>query len=116
MAQRVTTKCVTAQENDVKREDDCSNTDAESAIKPERLPNVVTQDQNKNEREIQKVAVHILHDQRERSLAPITFAWFADRACRRVRPECLVIRASIIITGQPKTARRPQNQQGRRKN
>ena len=116
MAQRVTTKCGTAQQNDVNRQDDCANADAEPMIKPERLPNVVAQGQNENEREIQKITMHVLDDERERALAEIRFARLANGACRRVGPERFVIRASIIITGQPKTARRPQNQQRRRKN
>src|SRR5438045_1781265 len=116
MPQRMTTKSVATEQDDVNREDDCANADSESTVEPERFPNIVAQDQNENEREIQKIAMHVLHDERKRALAPITFPRFADGARRRVSPERFVIRASIIITGQPKTARRPQNQQRRRKN
>ena len=105
----MTAKSVTAEQNDVDREHDCADADAKSIIEPKRLPNVIAQDQNENEREIQKIAVHILHDERERSLAQILFARFADRARGRVRPESFVVRAAIIITGQPESARRPQN-------
>src|SRR5438067_9789412 len=116
MTQRVTTERVTAEQNDVNREDNCADADSESTVEPERLPNVVAQGQNENEREIQKIAMHVLHDERERALAKIRFARLTNGTCRRVGPERFVIRASIIITGQPKTARRPQNQQRWRKN
>ena len=68
MAERVTAKSVTAEQNDVDREDDGADADSESITEPKRLPDVVAQNQNENEREIQKIAVHILHDERERTL------------------------------------------------
>src|SRR5207302_7154631 len=105
-----TTKSITAEENDVDREDDGADTDAKSIVEPECFPNVVAQNQNEDEREIKKVTMHILHDERERALAPICVARFANGACRRVCPKRFVISASIIITGQPKSARRPKNQ------
>ncbi len=43
------------------------------------------------------------------------FARFADGAVEWVGPERLVIGAAIIITGETKTGRRPQNQKRRRK-
>ena len=43
----------------------------------------------KSEREIQEVAVHVLHDQRERALAEISLARFADCARGRIGPEPL---------------------------
>ena len=105
----MTTKCIPAEKNDVNREHDCAHADPESMVEPERFPNVVAQDQNENEREIQEIAMHVLHDERERALAEIRFARLTDSAGGRVRPESFVIRAAIVITGQPKSARRPQN-------
>ena len=57
--------------------------------------------------------MHILHDEREGTFAEIGFARFADGAGRRIGPERFVIRAAVIIAGETKTARRPQNQQRR---
>src|SRR6266567_7712082 len=102
MAQRVTTKRVTAKQDNVNCEHDRPDANSKLVVEPESFPDVVTQDQNENERKIQKIAVHVLHDQRERTLAKISFARFADRACERIRPERFVIGAAIIITGQPK--------------
>src|SRR5437764_11177660 len=113
MAERVTTKSVTAEQDDVNREHDCADADSERTaaghrlVEPERFPNVVAQDQNENEREIQKIAVHVLHDERERAFAKIRFAWLTDSAGRRIGPERFVVRTAIVITGQPKSARRP---------
>ena len=76
--------------------------------KPERFPNIVGQNQNEHERDIKKIAVHVLHDQREGTFAQIGFARLAHRACRRIGPERFVIGASIIIAGEPEAAGRPE--------
>src|SRR6266404_461791 len=122
MSQRVTTECVTTEQNDVDREHNRANANAERTPaarhidKPECFPNIIGQDQNEKKREIKKVAVNVLHDERERTFAEISFARFADRAGRRVCPKRFVISATIIITGEPKFARSPQNQKRGRKN
>ena len=109
------TESVTAEQDNINRKHDGADADAERTaaghriVEPKGFPNVVTQNQNENEREIQKIAVHILHDQRERTFTEISFARFADRARGRVGPKCFVIGAAIIITGEPKSARRPQD-------
>ena len=80
--------------------------------KPNCLPNVVAQESIiKDQREIKKIAMDVLHDEREGTLAQIGLARLAHRAGRRVGPERFVISASIIITGEPEPARRPENQE-----
>src|SRR4051812_31222713 len=83
--------------------------------KPKRFPNVDRKDDDKENSEIEKVAMHVLHDQRKRTLAEVTLPRFADGARRRIRPESLVIGAAIVVAGQPQSARRPENEQGRGK-
>ena len=71
MPQRMASKCVPAQQNNVDSEHDRSNANAERTFagrwidKPEPLPNVIRQDQNEQERDVEKIAVHVLHDERE---------------------------------------------------
>ena len=67
------------------------------------------------EREIEKIAMHVLHDERKGTLAEIRLARFADGAGRRIGPERFVVGAAIVITGEPESARRPKNQKRRRK-
>src|SRR5580704_6668589 len=80
--------------------------------KPQSFPGVIRQDENEYHRDIHKVAMHILDNQREITFAKVFFARLADRAVDGVRPERLVIGAAIIVTRKTKTARGPQNQQG----
>src|SRR4051812_9675283 len=110
MPQRMTTKCVAAQEHDVDRQNNRADADAERLLlrrrsrEPHRFPGIIGEDQNKNEREIKKVAMHILHDERERTFTEISFARFADGTGRRIRPESFVIRTAVIIAGETKTS------------
>src|ERR1700724_2553170 len=110
----MTTECVTTEQNDVDCEHNSTDPDSQSAIEPQRLPNVIGQNADEDQSEIKEVAVHVLHDQRERTLSEIGFPRLADSACGRVGPERFVIRASIIVAGEPKSTGRPENEERRR--
>src|SRR5712691_656083 len=121
MPERVTTKGVSAKQINIHREHDCTDADAKRSFstrridKPKRLPHVVSQNKDKKKCNVQKVAVNVLHDEREGTLAEISFARLPHCARRRVCPKGFVISAAVVITGEPKSARRPQNQKRRRK-
>ena len=74
---------------------------------------------DKNQREIKKIAMNILKNQRKFSLAAIIVATaarrLADGARGRVSPESFVIRAAIVVAGKSKSGRRPENQKCGRK-
>src|SRR5579863_2067567 len=88
---------------------------AAGAVPPEGLPAVVSQDDDEGDREIQEVAMDVLENQREATLAPIGFARLANRACGWVCPEGLVISAAVVIAGEAEQARERQDQQTHRK-
>ena len=117
----MTTKSVAAEQNNIHRQHQRADADPERSLsgrrigEPHRFPDIVREHENEEEREIEKIAMHVLHDERERTLAEVSVARFADRAGRRIGPESFVIGAAIIITGEPKTARRPENEERRRK-
>src|SRR5262249_46298041 len=110
MPQRMTTKSITRQEYDVDCQYDCADANSKSVREPQRLPDVVGWNQNKQEAEVKKVGTNILHDERKRTLAPIAFTWLADSAFGRISPERLVVGAAIIITCDPESAWRPKNE------
>src|SRR2546430_1893232 len=121
MTKRVATKSVTAEQNHVHRQHHRSETDAEGGIarrrvgKPHRFPDIMAEENQKEQRHIQKVSVNVLHDERKGSLAAIRLARLAHGAGRRVGPERFVVSAAIVVTGQPEPARRPENEECRRK-
>ena len=74
VAQRVAAERVAAEQDDVDGEDERAEADAEVACpsrvgEPERLPRVVREDDEEDQREVQEVAVDVLQDERERALA-----------------------------------------------
>src|SRR5215468_6446240 len=121
MPQRMASKCIATEQNNVDTEHHRTDADAERIFacrwidKPKRFPNVIRQNQNEQERQIKKIPMHVLHDERERTLAPVALTRLAHSACRWIGPERFVVRATIIITGDPETARCPKNKKRRRK-
>src|SRR5438046_2587522 len=111
----MTAKCVTSQQNNIDRQNNRANSDSEAIGKPKRVPNVMGKDHEKEERKIEKVTMHILHDERERPLAPVAVARLAYCACGRISPEGFVVRAAVVVAGQAKSGRRPKNNQCGRK-
>src|ERR1041385_298103 len=100
-------KRVAAQQDDVDGENQGAKPKTEFLLasgridEPQRLPNVVSQNQKENEREIEQVPVNVLEDKREGALTQIGFAWLTDHTRGRVGPECFVVRPAIVITGEP---------------
>ena len=111
---------VAAQEDEIHGEHDRAEADAEgppsgAVGEPHRLPHVVRQHDQEEEREIQEIAVDVLENQRERVLAEVFLPRLADAAGRRVRPERLVVGAAVVVAGETEAARRPENQERCRK-
>src|SRR3954468_22416783 len=107
---------VARQQQGVRRQDEAADADAEMARtraigEPERLDRVATQNDDEHQSEIQKIPVHVLEDEREESLAQVAVARVSNGAGQRIRPERLVIGASIVITGEAESAWRPQKEQ-----
>ena len=120
MPKRVAPQRVAAEQDDVRREDERPDPDAERhgpgrrVLEPQGVPDVEAQEHEQREREDEEVAVQVLHDQRERVLAPVARSRLAHAARRRVVPERLVVGAAIVVAGQPEADRRPQDQERRR--
>ena len=110
------TKGVTGKQHDVDRENGGAHTDAERTFsgggidKPKGFPDIVGQNPKEEESKIEKITVHILHDERERTFTPITLARLTDGARGRIGPERFVVRSAVVIAGDPKASRRPENQ------
>src|SRR5256885_15628253 len=68
MAKRVTTKSVAAEQNHVHRQHHSPETDAEGVLasrrvgKPHCFPDIVAEENQKEQRHIQKVSVNVLHE------------------------------------------------------
>jgi hypothetical protein len=58
----VAAECIAAEKNEIRQQNECTDADAEVAAKPERFPNVMPQNDQKDERKIQEIAVYVLQD------------------------------------------------------
>src|SRR5262245_22077501 len=100
MPKRMTTESVPTKLHHVCPEHNCSQPHtiaprARNRIgKPQRAPDIKGQKPKKNEGQVKKVTMHILHNERKIALAQIALARFAHRAGQRIGPKRLVIRAA----------------------
>ncbi len=112
----MTTERITAEKKDICRQNYRADTDAEGTNirrrvgEPKRIPDIVNEKDDKNQREVKKITMNVLQNKRKLSLAEIMRARLADGTRGRVCPERFVIRAAIVITSETKTRRSPENQ------
>src|SRR5690348_15120777 len=104
----------------VDRENQTPEADAEvgrarRVREPIRFEGVADQNDDEHQAEIQKVAMHVLQNQRERSLAPVAFPWLAHRATGWIGPKGFVVRAAVVVARDAEAAGRPENEKRRRK-
>ena len=77
MAERVAAERVAAEQHDVDGEHERADADAErflpvaGSVEPHRLPHVLREHEQEQQREVQEVAMDVLQDQRERVLAEV---------------------------------------------
>src|SRR5437773_2363289 len=120
MPQRMTAQRVAAEQDDVHHENDGAETNTEilaagGAVEEEhRVVRIFGEDDQKNERRVQEVAVNVLNHQRQEALAAIALARFTDGAVRGIGPEALVVRTPIVVARESEPGGEWQNQQGRR--
>src|SRR5215216_1940669 len=110
---------VAAQEHDVGREDEGADADSKLGAatgprKPQRLPHIVAQHHQEEQRDVQEVAVDVLQDERKSALAEITLPELANGAVWWISPERLVVCPAIVIAREPEEAGKRKDQQRRR--
>src|SRR2546429_9208960 len=94
MSERMAAKGVAAKQNDVNSQHNRAETDTKGSStgridKPKCLPKVDGKNHYKNQREIKKIAMDVLHDEREGTFAQIGLARLAHRTARGGGPRCL---------------------------
>src|SRR5436189_3121193 len=104
MAHGVAAEGITREQYDICSQHQRAQSDTErhlaccGVFKPEGFPDVKGETGDEEDRDIQKIPVNVLHDQREGVLPEIVLAWLAYRARRRISPKRFVIGAAIVIT------------------
>jgi len=103
---------IAGEQGDVREKNQGAHTDTEGVVEPESFPNVVGEEDQEDERDVEKIAMDVLDDEREGTFAEIFFARLADGARRRVRPEGFVVCAAIVVTSEAESAGRPEDEHG----
>jgi hypothetical protein len=119
VAERVAAERIARKEKHVHAHHDAAHTDPERLLardgicEPERVPRVVSQEEDESDRDIQEVAMDVLKDQRERALTEIGLSRLANSAIGWIRPERLVVRAPVVVAAEAEPDRCPENQECR---
>src|SRR5580698_7142390 len=115
MPEGVTAEDISTEKDDIYYQNEASYADAEAVWKAEGHDCVIDKEGPDQVGKPQEVAVKILQDKWEASFAEIAFTRLAHGTCRRIGPERLVIRATVVVTGQAEEAGYPENEECRRK-
>src|SRR5262245_12635836 len=108
----MTRQRVTRQQNNVRHQNERSNSDAKLLPacrgKPKCGDGVVPQDDEKNYRNVKKVTMQVLDDERKARLANVAMrVRLADGACRRIKEESAIVSFPVVIASGSKTEWRP---------
>src|ERR1700749_520701 len=95
------------EKNDDDEEDERAYAHAEFSIPPERVVRVFPQEREKNDREIQRVAMKVLQDERKLRFAAVRAPRLTDSACRRIGEKRAIVRFAVVVAGGAKTQRPP---------
>src|SRR5438309_4993032 len=116
----MTRQRVASEKGHVREEQDASEAEPQAARagdrrSGDRLARVEPQEEQRDEGEIQEIAMDVLEDERERRLERVAAmdGWLADGAARRVREVEAVIGLPVVVAGRPEAERHPQDQQAR---
>src|SRR5258707_9244590 len=112
MTQGVAGKRIKRKKSDVDRQDERAYSDAEAAAEEKGTEGVVPEKRDKENREIEKIAMDILQDKGKRGLAAILAAReFANRAGRGIKKESSVIGFAIVVARSTKAERPGEDQE-----
>ncbi len=104
------TECVAAEQKDIHRKHERANTHTEvvctiCARVEEPAEGIPRKQEDELDRDIESVTMHILKQEWKLLLNALVVAAklrFTDTTTHRVTPECLVVRAAVVVTGESK--------------
>jgi hypothetical protein len=112
----MTGECVQRKQDDVGEQHEGTNADSETSIEPEGMNCVVPENDEKDKRQIKKIAMKILQNQRKCCFATIVMGFeFADGTGRWIKEKGAIVSLAILLTGGPKTQRPAENKNRWRK-
>src|SRR2546425_2394671 len=113
VAARVAREGVASQEDDVDPHHQRAHADSEAVGEPERQDRVPGEHHDEEDRDVPRVAMEVLEEERKARLARVALD-VADGARHRRQPEGAVVGLAVVVAGQPEETWAPQDQEGRR--
>src|SRR5882724_9196837 len=115
MAERMAGKRVERKERNVDRQDQRADTNPKMALEKESADGVVPKKNDEQNREIEKIAMDVLEDERKSGFpAIVATKWFTDGTSGRIEEKRAVVGFAVIVAGSAKTEGPGENQKGRR--
>src|SRR6267154_6014421 len=111
MSQGMARQRIDREQNNIDQQHERAQAHSEFPIKVERQKNVLPQENQKQNREIQKISMDVLQNERKSGFALVVPLPFAHRTSRRILKERPIVCFSVVIAGRAKTQRPAQNQQ-----
>src|ERR1700722_6831806 len=107
---------VNGKQDDVEQKNQAAHANAKLPVEEKTFDRVVPQKNQENNREIKKIAVHILQNKRKRRFAAIFAAGgLAHGARGRIEKKCAIVRFAVVVAGGAKSQRPRQHQKRGRK-
>src|SRR5712671_856614 len=111
VTKRMAGQRVSRQQDDVKQQDESADSYSNSSVKNESAQRVAPKKEEKDKPHIQKVAMEILQNKRERGLAPVAMLpALTDSTGGRIEEESPVISLPVVVARDPESQGPNQNQ------
>src|ERR1700676_3497166 len=102
---------VDGKQSNVNQQNQAANTNAELPIEEKSFDRVMPQENQEKNREVKKIAMHILQDKwKGRFAAIFAVGRFANGTRGRIEKKCAVIGFAVVVTGGAKSQRTHQHQ------
>src|ERR1700756_655144 len=103
------------QQNDIDQQHQRAHTHSELPVKVESLKHVFPQEKQEQHRQVQKISMDILENERKSRFALVVPIPFAYRTSRRVQEKRAIVGFAVVIAGSPEAQWPAQYQQCWRK-
>src|SRR5882762_224505 len=111
MSQGMARQRISRQQNNIDKQYQRAQAHAEFPVKIEREKNVLPQEDQEQNREVQKIAMNVLQNEWKSRLTFVISFPFAHRASRRILKKRAIVCFSVVIAGRAKAQRPTQNQE-----
>src|ERR1700688_3821236 len=116
MAERMARQRVNGKQDNVEQQNQAADANAKLSVEEKTLDRVMPQKNQEKNREIKKIAMHILQNKWKRRFAAIfAVGRLPHGARRRIEKKCAIVSFAIVITSGAKSERTCQHQKRGRK-